>query len=455
MKKSEGFEYFKAKLKERLPQNIYKVWFSELKGFVQGKTLYLIVPNEFAKTWLKENYGVLLQNLSQEFGWEKIDFVVSDPPKAEQLVLPYNPAELFGRKISPKYTFEDFVVGKCNELAYKVCYRIFEERPKGYFIYLYGNYGLGKTHLTQAVGNGLLKAGFERVYYFTAQDFMSYLLKYLRAGQIESFKERIRESCDLLLLDGLHFLSGKEFTQTELSFLLDYLLDQGKTVIFTSLSLPQELKDIDSSLRSRLNASLIVRINQPDFETRKRIIRFKAKKAGYRFPPEVVDYLARNLRGDIRQIESAVIGLIARASLLKESVTLQLAKELLAEITFERDENSEVDLILEGVCKFYGLSKEEILSRSRKKKIVLARQTLVYLMRKLSQKTLKEISEILKKEHSTVIYHLKTFERKLEENRAFKMQIDLLIKDLSQELPLKSFSENSEEEFLEADLEVK
>ncbi len=447
-------EYLKAKLRERLPQNIYKVWFSELKGFVKENTLYLIVPNDFAKTWLKENYGSLLLDLSQESGFERIDFIVSETPKVEQLILPYNPVELFGRKISPKYTFEDFVVGRCNELAYKVCYQIFEERPKGYFIYLYGNYGLGKTHLTQAVGNGLLKTGFERVYYFTAQDFMSYLVKYLKAGQIENFKEKIKQSCDFLLLDGLHFLSGKEFTQTELSFLLDYLLDQGKTVIFTSLSLPQELKDIDSSLRSRLNASLIVKLNQPDFETRKRIIRFKAKKAGYKFPYEVVDYLARNIRGDIRQLESAVIGLIARATFLKEPITLQLAKELVSELVHDRCETSDMELILEGVCKFFGITREDLLSRSRKKNIILARQALVYLLRNLAQKNLKKIAEFIKKEHSTVIYHLKTFEKKLKEDRVLKMQMDFLWKDLTQELPLKD-SQDLERDFIEADFEVK
>ncbi len=448
-------EYLKARLKELLPVNIYKVWFSDVKAFVKENILNFVVPNEFAKSWLKENYGNLLQTLAQEMGYRGIDFIVSETPKAEQLILPYNPVELFGRKISPKYTFENFVVGKCNELAFKVCYRLFEEKPKGYFIYLYGNYGLGKTHLTQAVGNGLLAQGFDRVIYFTAQDFMSYLLKYLKAGQIESFKEKIRQACDLFLLDGIHFLAGKEFTQAELSFLIDHLLDQGKTVVFTSLSLPQQLRDIDSSLRSRLNASLLVRLNQPDFETRKRIIRFKAKKSGYKFPSEVVDYLARNLRGDIRQLESAVIGLIARASLLKEPITLELAKELLLEISSERTETQEIEIILEGVCKFFGVSREEVLSTSRKKNLVLARQALIYLLKNFAQKSLKEISAFVKKEHSTVIYHLKTFERRLQENRAFKMQIDFLLKELSQELPLRTEASHTEEELFEEGLEVK
>jgi len=450
-----SWEYLKNKLKERVPEGIYKVWFSELKGFIKEETLYLEVPNEFARTWLKDNYSSLFKELLKEVGLKSFEFLLTENPRAQQMILPYSPAELFGRKISPKYTFEDFVVGKSNELAYRVCQRLAEEKPKGHFIYLYGNYGLGKTHLTQAVGNSLLSQDFQRVYYFTAQDFMNFLLKYLRAGQLDNFKEKIKETCDLLLLDGLHFLSGKEFTQIELSFLLDYLLDQGKTVLFTSLSLPQELKDLDSSLRSRLNASLIVRLNQPDFETRKKIIRFKAKKAGFRFPPEVVEYLARQLRGDIRQLESAVLGLIARASFLKEAITLSLAKELIAEISKDEERESDFEIILEGVSKFFGLTREEVLSNSRKKKLVLARQTLIYLLREVLKKNFKEISRFIQKEHSTVIYHLKSFERKLNENRGFKLQIDFLMKDLSAELPSISEIESIGEEFLEEKVTLK
>ncbi|BAU22409.1 chromosomal replication initiator protein DnaA [Caldimicrobium thiodismutans] len=452
--KKKGWSYFKERLKEELPQSIYKVWFSELNGFIKDASLFIEVPNEFAKSWLKENYEDLLQRLIKEANLQGFEFVVTEKPKAEQMVIPYNPVEVIGRRISPRYTLEDFVVGRCNELAYKVCSQLVENKPKGYFIYLYGNYGLGKTHLTQAVGNGLLKQGFNRVHYFTAQDFLSCLLKYLRAGQIEAFKEKIRESCDLLLLDGIHFLSGKEYTQNELSFLLDYLLDERKTVILTSIGSPQELRDMDSSLKSRLNAGLMIRLNQPDFETRKKIIRFKARKEGYKFPSEVVDYLARNLRGDIRQIESAVIGLIARASFLKEQVCLQLAKELLTEISSEREGSQEMDLIIEGVVKFYGITKEDLFSPSRKKNLSLARQTVIYLLRHLAKKSLKDIAQMLKKEHSTVIYHLKSIEKRLNQNQAFKLQLQFLIKDLAPEIELAQAECTEENEYLEAGFEA-
>lgn len=429
-----SWSYLKERLKEELPEAIYRVWFSELQGEIKNNKLYLEVPNEFAKNWIKENYMGLLEKVILEGGLSGLDFLVQEAPKAEQMILPFHSLEVIGRRFSPKYSLEDFVVGKSNEFAYRVCSRLVEDTPKGYFIYLYGNPGLGKTHLTQGVGKALMQKGFEHLYYFSAQEFLNYLLKYLKAGQIENFKEMIRKNCEIFLLDGLHFLVGKEYTQRELSFLLDYLLDQGKTVIFTSLKMPQELRDLDSVFRSRLNGSLIVKLSQPDFETRKKIIRFKAKREGYKFPSEVIEYLARQIRGDIRQIESIVIGLIARASLLKESVNLQMAKEHLSEILLPKEMPSEVEIILEVVGQNFGVTKEDIFSSSRKKQLSMARQAAIYLLKHMAKKNLKEIARIFKKEHSTIIYNLKTFEKKLTEKLPFRMQFELLMKDLSKEL---------------------
>ncbi len=450
----DNWQFIKGRLKEELPEAIYKVWFSELNGHIKENKLYLEVPNDFAKNWLKENYSNLLKKITDEAGLAGCEFMVQESPKAEQMLIPFNPVEVIGRKFSPKYTLEDFVVGKSNELAYKVCSRLVEDIPKGYFIYLCGNYGLGKTHLTQGVGKALLKRGFESIYYFSAQDFLNYLLKYLKMGQIENFKEMIKKKCDMLLLDGLHFLVGKDYTQRELCFLLDYLLDQGKTVVFTSLKLPQELKELDSAFRSRLNGSLIIRLNEPDFDTRKKIITYKAKKEGYKFSFEVVEYLARRVRGDVRQLESVVIGLIARSSFLKEPVNLQMAKELLSEIFIPKETSSEIELIIDCVSKNYGISKEEILSSSRKKNANLARQAVIYLLRNYAKKNLKEIAQLLKKEHSTIIYHLKNFEKKLKENRVFKMHFELMMKDLSKEIAFTFSSEAEEDNLLEVNSET-
>jgi len=428
-----NWEKIKDRIKELLPETIFKVWFSSLKGEVSEETLIIEVPNEFTKNWIKENYQNIINQVLKEFNLKGFKFLVNEPIKAQQLVIPYNPISVIGRNFCPKYTFKDFIVGKCNEFAFNVCYQIAEERPKGYLVYLCGNFGLGKTHLTQAVGNGLISKGFERVYYLTAQDFLNYMIKYLRSGMIESFKEKIKHECEVLLLEEIHFLAGKEYTQNELVFLLDYLLDQGKTVVFTSLKLPQELQKMDSSLRSRLSSGLIIRLNTPDFATRKKIIRHKAKKKGYDFPYEVVEYLAHQIRGDIRQLESAVLGLIARSSLLKEPITLSLAKELVSELGIKEDSN-QIEMIIEATCKFFGITKEELFSSSRKKELSLSRQIVMYFLRNLLKKSLKEISIIFKKEHSTIIYNLKTLENKLRKDFSLKIKVDYLLKEVSKEL---------------------
>jgi len=432
------WENIKSRLRELLPESIFKVWFSSLKGEISENSLIIEVPNEFTKNWLEENYRNLLNQVASEFGLNAVKFSVSEKPKAEQLIIPYNPVSVIGRRFCPKYTFEDFIVGRCNEFAFNVCYQIAEERPKGYLVYLYGNFGLGKTHLTQAVGNGLLSKGFDRVYYLTAQDFLNYMMKYLRSGMVESFKERIKNECEVLLLEEIHFLSGKEYTQTELAFLLDYLLDQGKTVVFTSLKLPQELQRMDSSLRSRLSSGLLIRLNAPDFATKKKIIRYKAKKQGYDLPYEVVEYLARQIRGDIRQLESAVLGLIARSTLLKEPITLSLAKELVNEIGIKEDSN-QVEMIIETICKFFGISREELFSPSRKKELSLSRQITMYFLRNLLNKSLKEISSIFKREHSTIIYNLKTLENKIKKDMSLRIKVDYLWKEVSKELSDQSY----------------
>jgi len=433
-KKSLSWERIKELLKERLPEAIYRVWFSSLQGEIKGDSLYLLLPNNFTKDWIKDNYFTLLKKLTRELGLKGVNLIVEEEPQAQQLIIPYNPATFLGRKLSPKFTFEDFVTGRCNQFAYNVCYQIAEELPRGYMVYLCGHFGLGKTHLTQAVGNGLLKRGVSRVYYLTARDFLSYMLKYLKSGMIESFKEKFREGCDVLLLEGVDFFAGKDYTQTEFAFLLDYLLEQGKTVVFTSIKLPQEISELDSSLKSRLSSGLLIRLNPPDFNTRKKIIRHKAKKLGKSFPYEVVEYLARHLRGDVRQIESAVLGLIARSSLLREPISLALAKEVIAEIGAAKKGEGDVELIIETTCRFFGVSREKLFSASRKKEVSESRQIAMYLVRKLAGKSFKEIGELFGREHSTVIYNIKALESKLSKDPSVRVKVDYLLKEVSQEL---------------------
>ncbi len=421
----------KGLLKERLPEPVFKVWIEPLNGLFSGERLVILVPNEFTKEWLVENYLHLVKEVLRDLGVEaEVELKVREPSQEfVQQYLPYEPTRTLGRRLSPRYTFEEFVVGDCNKLAYKVCRSVAED-PRGHIVYLTAESGLGKSHLSQAVGNAILsKKNSLKVCYLTARDFTSQLVQALRSGAVEEFKEKVWRSCDILMLEEVHQIPSKEFTQGELALALDYLYEEEKAVVFTSVKRPHELSHLDSSLRSRFSAGIIVRINPPDYETRKNIIRRKARGQGHEFPEEVVEFLARRLKGDIRRIESAVVGLIARASILREKVNLELAKELVSEMV----PPSSCDLastIIELVCRTFRVSREELSSRSRKKKVSEPRQVAMFLLRKFTGESLSSIGQRFNRDHATVVYALQSVERKLSSSASFRYQLEYLEKEI-------------------------
>ncbi len=432
------WERLKFALKDRLPEASFKVWIEPLRCLgLSEKKLVLACPNQFCLSWVKENYyqhleeALKAQGLSLEI---ELVAVETPPPRVVQRDLPYDPTRLIGRRLSSRYTFEEFVVGECNRLAYATCWNIAAENPGGNIVYLCADTGLGKSHLSQAVGNYLLKSHRnERVCYLTAHDFTTQLVRALRHDRLDEFKEKLRKGCDILMLEEIHFFSGKEFTQAELALTLDYLYDAGKTVVFTADRPPQEITKLDSSLRSRFSAGVLVRINPPDYKTRVNIIRRKARNQGIALPEEVVTFLAKHLRGDIRQIESAVIGLVARSSLLREPVTLALARELLQEIQ-PQEPNITKEAILELVCHHFQVSREDLCSKSRQRRITFPRQVAMYLCRRFTSDSLQAIGKLFNRDHATVIYAVNSVEKKLKRPGSTKYQIEYLCREIEERL---------------------
>jgi len=245
------------------------------------------------------------------------------------------------------------------------------------------------------------------------------------------------------VLDEVHKLPPRDFTQGELALALDHLYETEKAVVFTSLRRPHELSHLDSSLRSRLAAGVIVRINPPDYETRKNIIRRKAARQGRRLPEEVVEFLARRLRGDIRRIESAVVGLIARASLLREPITLTLARELVAEIA-PPEGPDRAEIIIQTVCRAFQIDPEELVSRSRKRRVSEPRQVAMFFLRKFTSASLAAIGERFQRDHATVLYALQAVERKLASSDRFRYRLEYLEKELRESLHLEEDLEDRE-----------
>ncbi len=435
---SSLWERLKSALKEKLPEASYKVWIEPIHclGFFEN-TLILGCPNHFSLTWIKENYFSIIEEIIRKQNLSiKVKLIAEEtpPPKIIQRDLPYDPTRLIGRRLSPRYTFEEFVVGECNRLAYATCWSLATEKQQGNIVYLYADTGLGKSHLSQAVGNYLLSnPGKERICYLTAQDFTTQVVKALKNDRLDEFKQKLRGGCEILMLEEVHFFAGKEFTQAELALTLDYLYDAGKTVVLTADRPPQKIPKLDPSLRSRLSAGVLIRINPPDYKTRVNIIKRKAKNQGFEFPEEVVTFLAKHLRGDIRQIESAVIGLVARSSFLRQSIDLSLAKELIQEILPEEPQITK-EFILDLVCHHFRITKEELCSKSRERRVTFPRQVAMYLCRKFTGESLQAIGKLFNRDHATVIYAISKVEKALSRPGSVKYQIEYLYREIEERL---------------------
>ncbi len=421
-------------VRERLPEASFRVWIKPLKFLgIKEKSLLIACPNQFSLEWIRENYLPYFQEALKEQGLSleiKLLVVEEELPQIRQIELPYDPTRLIGRKLSSRFTFDEFVVGDCNRLAYATCWALANQAPEHRVVYLCAGTGLGKSHLSQAVGNHLLQHSRQgRICYLTAQDFTSHLVRALKNERLEDFKEKLRRGCEILMLEEVHFLAGKDFTQRELSLTLDYLYDSGKIVVFTANKSPQELSKLDDGLRSRLQAGAVIRINPPDYQTRLNIIRRKTQKQGVVLPEEVLDYLARNLRGDIRQIESAVIGLVARSSLLREPITLALAKELIQEIAPQNPQVTK-DFIVDLVCRYFKVSREELASRSRLRRISFPRQVAMYLCRRFTEESLEAIGRLFNRDHATVVYALNSVAKKISRPGPIKYQVEYLCREI-------------------------
>lgn len=314
-----------------------------------------------------------------------------------------------------RHSFDDFVTGPCNELAHAAARSVCENHSCfGSVLFLCSGAGLGKTHLLQAVGQGLARASnfrAPRIEYLTAEEFASHLRLALRGGEIDRFKARFREA-DVLLLEDVHFLQEKEKTQNEMLATVTALLDRGSKVVFSSSFAPRELRKMDGQLLSRLSSGMIACIGSPDRDTRRRIIATKATAHQVRLSDDVADYLADTMNVDVRQIESCIQNLALKARFFNRAVNLDMARETVANYL---DSAALVNLpeIVRMVCQGFGVSEESLNSKSRKQEFVQARNTAFYLARKHTALSLQEIGRHFNRSHSTVIKGITSLEREI------------------------------------------
>ena len=433
----------KASIKLGLPAHTFRMWIEPLQlARCDGNRIVLYCPNFFFRKRVLENYRSLIgSEIKSVLGREcplSIEISAKNTlpkPKADedpQLLLPYiNVCPRNGRLLKKDFTFDHFVVGENNDFAYSASLSM-ASRMNGSqnALFLFSKTGLGKSHLSQAIGHHILSEHpSDRVYYMTAEDFSNEMVDAFQHGSINSFKEKYRNQCDVLLLEDVHYLRGKDRTQVELAFALDTLFEAGKKIIFSSCYLPGDIPKLDDKLRSRLSCGLISNIDPPDFRTRVRILQKKATVKGYEVPEEVIHHLASELTDDVRQLESGLIGVASKSLLLGEPIDLRLAQSVTKHIVRQR-KHVTIDAIKKLVCKHYNISIKDIVSSSRKQSILRPRQIAIYLSRRYTDAPLQAIGKSFNRYHATALYSIGIIEQRLKEKGPLQKQLKFLCKKL-------------------------
>jgi len=433
----------KASIKSGIPAHTFRMWIEPLQlARFNENHIVLCSPNFFSKKRVLENYGALIKSqIKSILGREcRLSIEISTKnalpkPKANedpQLLLPnINICPRNGRLLKKDFTFDHFVVGENNDFAYSASLSMASRKNASQTpLFLLSKTGLGKSHLTQAVGHYILSEHpTDRVYYMTAEDFSNEMVDAFQHGSINAFKEKYRNQCDVLLLEDVHYLRDKDRTQVELAFALDTLFEAGKKIIFSSCYLPGDIPKLDDKLRSRLSCSLISNIDPPDFRTRVRILQKKAKFNSYDVPEEVIEYLASELTEDVRQLESGLTGVASKSLLLGETIDLRLAQSVTKHIVRQR-KNVTLEAIKKLVCKHYNISINDIVSSSRKQSIVRPRQIAIYLSRKYTDAPLQAIGKSFNRYHATALHSIGTIEQGLKKNGPLQKQVEFFCKKL-------------------------
>ncbi len=431
-------------IQNRISRQSFEAWFRPLNlGPVEDGRINVLLPNRFFKEWFEEHYLGLLRSALEDLMFTKVEVVLLLPDKeASPSALPRDepPQRRASRRprdaavhFNPKYSFDSFVVGSSNQFAHAASLAVAEQLSKAYNpLFIYGGVGLGKTHLLHAIGHLALQRDPRiKVSYVSSEKFTNDLINSIRFDATVEFRNRYR-SLDLLLIDDIQFIAGKERTQEEFFHTFNDLYDSSKQLVISSDSLPREIPTLEERLRSRFEWGLIADIQPPDLETKAAILRKKAQAEGVRLPDEVSLFIAKHAKSNIRELEGCLVRLVAHASFTNREVSLELAQEVLKDLTAEQQRLPTIPSIQKAVADFYGVRVDDLRSRGRNKSIVLPRQVAMHLCREIVKASLSDIGEGFGgKDHSTVIHSCQKVKRKMAGEEAFRKQVHDLSTQLS------------------------
>ncbi len=429
------------KLQLSLAPEDYETWFRPLRGRLDGdRRLILIAPNERFVSTLKESYRPEIDRAIAELKEPdlEIDFVLDDAPASaggespvasEPASVPLPAANAFNQK----YLFENFVVGNSNQFAHAAA-RAVADRPSSSYnpLFLYGGVGLGKTHLLHAVGHQILaQHPHLRVLYLPAEQFVNELINSIRFDRMPAFRERYR-TIDVLLIDDVQFIANKERTQEEFFHTFNTLYTSQKQIILSSDSSPKDIPTLEERLRSRFQWGLIADIQPPDLETKVAILRKKADFEKTELPNEVAEFVAQQIKSNIRELEGMLNRVIAFSSLTGKPLSLELARETLRDILPHEGRKPTAAEITKCVARHYGLKVVEIKSKNNSKQISFPRQVAMYLCKRLTDLSYPEIGKQFNdKHHSTVMYSVDKIQQLRQEDGDFDRVLQNLERSLS------------------------
>jgi len=425
-----------ARLETKMNKHSYYTWFKPT-SFLQddGVELQVRVPNALFRDWLHKHYGGLMAEALTEVGEpnRRLEFIPADKvpaPDAPPLIpvanveLPPVPTPTTG--LNPRYRFESFVVGPSNQFAHAASRAVAESPSRSYNpLFIYGGVGLGKTHLMHAIGHYVLKqAPATKLTYISSERFMNEMINAVRFERILEFRERYRD-VDILLVDDIQFLAGKEGTQTEFFHTFNALYDAAKQIVISSDCPPHDIPQLEERLRSRFEWGLIADIQPPDLETKVAILKKKAEAEAVPLPDNVAIYIAGKIKSNIRELEGSLIRLVAYASLKRVEISVALAQDVLRDILNNDERAVTVEIIQKFVADYYQLKVTELKSRNNSKSVAMPRQIAMYLCKTLTSASLPEIGRAFGgKHHSTVIHSIKKVEHLRKKDTDFHSLIN-------------------------------
>ncbi|MFW6305880.1 MAG: chromosomal replication initiator protein DnaA [Bacillota bacterium] len=437
------------KIKDQLSNPSFKTWFSETKAIRVNKKNQLIieVPNDFIKDWLQSRYidliAEIINNLTNN-EWKPLFLTTDEIEEIENKSTHIkidttdqnnNNKKDFNQKkfngLNPKYTFDTFVVGNSNRFAHAASLAVAEAPAKAYNpLFIYGDVGLGKTHLMQAIAHFILNhTPNSKVMYVSSETFTNELINAIKDDRTIEFREKYR-NIDILLVDDIQFLAGKERTQEEFFHTFNALHESSRQLIISSDRPPKEIPTLEDRLRSRFEWGLITDMQKPDLETRIAILRKKADLEDLEIPNEVIIYIANKIQSNIRELEGALIKVIAYSSLVDREIDVELAQEALKDLVSKNntiDKKIDIKLIQKIITDYYNLEIEDMKSKKRTQNIAFPRQIAMYLSRELTELSLPQIGEEFGgRDHTTVIHAHNKIENKCDDEIDFKTIIDKL-----------------------------